>query len=100
MAENNPKTQSPEIKEPTTKLQKIETHENQNGNNQSFNTVSFFKVKKHSEKAVIPSRGSLLSAGYDLSRFFQFLSFSPFKFVLYFYCFEANFVGNRNPAVR
>ncbi|CAO2819753.1 unnamed protein product [Amaranthus hypochondriacus] len=67
MAENNPKTQSPEIKEPSTKLQKIETHENQNGNHQSFNTVSFFKVKKLSEKAVIPSRGSLLSAGYDLS---------------------------------
>lgn len=27
----------------------------------------FLRVKKLSEKAVIPSRGSLLSAGYDLS---------------------------------
>ncbi|KNA15561.1 hypothetical protein SOVF_097200 [Spinacia oleracea] len=55
MAENN---QTPEINEPSTKIQKLQPHENGD---------FFFKVKKLSEKAVIPSRGSPLSAGYDLS---------------------------------
>lgn len=53
---------SPEIKEPATKVPKL--HEN----GVSENPMSFFRVKKLSEKAVLPSRGSPLSAGYDLSR--------------------------------
>ncbi|KMT11494.1 hypothetical protein BVRB_5g108170 [Beta vulgaris subsp. vulgaris] len=63
MAENNPATQSPEIMEPSTKIQKLQPHENGNG----VDSLSFFKVKKLSEKAVVPSRGSPFSAGYDLS---------------------------------
>ncbi|XP_021725562.1 deoxyuridine 5'-triphosphate nucleotidohydrolase [Chenopodium quinoa] len=60
MAENNSNTQSPEIKEPSTKLQKLQPHEN-------GDESSFFKVKKLSDKAVVPSRGSPFAAGYDLS---------------------------------
>ncbi|XP_018441691.1 deoxyuridine 5'-triphosphate nucleotidohydrolase [Raphanus sativus] len=45
---------SPDVKEPSAKLQKLESK-------------PFFKVKKLSEKAVLPTRGSPLSAGYDLS---------------------------------
>ncbi|KAI3665464.1 hypothetical protein L6452_44091 [Arctium lappa] len=50
---------SPEIQEPTPKVQKLD---NQNGN-----SLPIFKVKKLSEKAVLPTRGSSLAAGYDLS---------------------------------
>lgn len=58
------KNNSPEIKEPSPKIQK--TH--QNGVSQeSSNLLPFLKVKKISEKAILPSRGSSLSAGYDLS---------------------------------
>ncbi|KAJ0750798.1 putative dUTP diphosphatase [Helianthus debilis subsp. tardiflorus] len=53
---------SPEIKEPTPKLQKLD---DQNGN--SDHQIPLFKVKKLSDKAVLPSRGSSLAAGYDLS---------------------------------
>ncbi|PON40481.1 Deoxyuridine triphosphate nucleotidohydrolase, partial [Parasponia andersonii] len=60
MATNN----SPEIKEPATKLPKL--HENGVGG-VSQGSVSFFRVKKLSQNAVVPSRGSPLSAGYDLS---------------------------------
>ncbi|KAJ0577862.1 putative dUTP diphosphatase [Helianthus annuus] len=52
---------SPEIKEPTPKLQKLD---DQNGN--SDHQIPLFKVKKLSDKAVLPSRGSSLAAGYDL----------------------------------
>ncbi|KAJ0248348.1 Deoxyuridine 5'-triphosphate nucleotidohydrolase [Hirschfeldia incana] len=45
---------SPDVKEPAAKLQKLDSG-------------PFFKVKKLSEKAVLPTRGSPLSAGYDLS---------------------------------
>ncbi|KAK9080302.1 hypothetical protein SSX86_000060 [Deinandra increscens subsp. villosa] len=48
---------SPEIKEPTPKIQKLN----------SDDQIPLFKVKKLSEKAVLPSRGSSLAAGYDLS---------------------------------
>ncbi|KAI7749208.1 hypothetical protein M8C21_020269 [Ambrosia artemisiifolia] len=54
---------SPEIKEPTPKIQKLE---NNNGNYD--HQIPLFKVKKLSDKAVLPSRGSSLAAGYDLSR--------------------------------
>lgn len=48
------KSNSHDVKEPSAKLQKLESK-------------PFFKVKKLSEKAVLPTRGSPLSAGYDLS---------------------------------
>ncbi|XP_050233343.1 deoxyuridine 5'-triphosphate nucleotidohydrolase-like [Mercurialis annua] len=57
MAQNN----SPEIKEPSSKIPKLE----QNGH--PLPADSFFKVKKLSDKAVLPTRGSPLSAGYDLA---------------------------------
>ncbi|MFS7962750.1 putative dUTP diphosphatase [Helianthus anomalus] len=47
----NPKTEGP-----AAKVQKVEDHQ-----------IPVFKVKKLSEKAVLPSRGSSLAAGYDLS---------------------------------
>ncbi|KAL8197949.1 hypothetical protein R6Q57_016476 [Mikania cordata] len=52
----------PEIEGPAPKLQKFE---DPNGN--SDHHLPLFKVKKLSEKAVLPSRGSSLAAGYDLS---------------------------------
>ncbi|KAI3978785.1 hypothetical protein MKX01_015960 [Papaver californicum] len=52
--------QTSEVKEPPVKIQKV--HEN------AVPVISsFFRVEKLSEKAVLPSRGSSLSAGYDLS---------------------------------
>ncbi|KAL8087765.1 hypothetical protein AgCh_037788 [Apium graveolens] len=54
---------SPEIKEPTPKIPKID---DQNGLH-STRPAHYFRVKKLSEKAILPSRGSPLSAGYDLS---------------------------------
>ncbi|XP_073127023.1 deoxyuridine 5'-triphosphate nucleotidohydrolase [Henckelia pumila] len=50
-----------EIEEPLMKIPKL----HQNG--LCCGITSFLKVKKLSEKAVLPSRGSSLSAGYDLS---------------------------------
>ncbi|XP_076922355.1 deoxyuridine 5'-triphosphate nucleotidohydrolase-like [Bidens hawaiensis] len=47
---------SPEVKEPASKIQKVDDDQ-----------IPLFKVKKLSEKAVLPSRGSSLAAGYDLS---------------------------------
>ncbi|GMI82515.1 hypothetical protein HRI_001920800 [Hibiscus trionum] len=55
---------SPEIKEPSPKVPKL----GQNGVHEvTQGPVSLLKVKKLSEKAVLPSRGSALAAGYDLS---------------------------------
>ncbi|TXG53126.1 hypothetical protein EZV62_022295 [Acer yangbiense] len=55
------------VKEPSPKIPKL--HENGvHGNASSQDTiVSLLRVKKLSEKAVLPSRGSPLAAGYDLS---------------------------------
>jgi dUTP pyrophosphatase len=66
MAQLDPQNNSPEIKEPTPKIPKLD----QNGvaAQISLDPTSLLKVKKLSEKAVLPSRGSPLSAGYDLSR--------------------------------
>lgn len=50
--------------EPTPKIPKLDHHQN----GVVAGSSSYFKVKKLSEKAVLPSRGSPLSAGYDLSR--------------------------------
>ncbi|XP_062079727.1 deoxyuridine 5'-triphosphate nucleotidohydrolase-like [Humulus lupulus] len=55
---------APEINDPPTKLPKLR----ENGVHQpAQSSTSFFRVKRLSEKAVIPTRGSPLSAGYDLS---------------------------------
>nr|GMC79355.1 deoxyuridine 5'-triphosphate nucleotidohydrolase [Ipomoea batatas]GMC88659.1 deoxyuridine 5'-triphosphate nucleotidohydrolase [Ipomoea batatas] len=64
MAENNC-CASPEVEvgEPTPKIPKLDHHQN----GVVAGSSSYFKVKKLSEKAVLPSRGSPLSAGYDLS---------------------------------
>lgn len=61
--EVNHQNQSPEIKEPTSKIRKL-AHEN----GVSPAPGPFFRVKKLSDKAILPSRASPLSAGYDLSR--------------------------------
>ncbi|CAA3024773.1 deoxyuridine 5 -triphosphate nucleotidohydrolase [Olea europaea subsp. europaea] len=55
---------TPEIEEPNPKIPKLQ----QNGDSEApHEFTSFFRVKKHSEKAILPSRASPLSAGYDLS---------------------------------
>ncbi|KAL0325734.1 UNVERIFIED_CONTAM: Deoxyuridine 5'-triphosphate nucleotidohydrolase [Sesamum radiatum] len=56
---------SPEIKEPSAKIAKL----TQNGDceNKDHEIPPFLRVKKLLEKAILPSRGSPLSAGYDLS---------------------------------
>lgn len=54
---------SPEIKEPSPKIQKLDQ-------------TPLFKVKKLSENAVLPSRGSSSAAGYDLARYFIFTIYS------------------------
>ncbi|KAG8377765.1 hypothetical protein BUALT_Bualt08G0067400 [Buddleja alternifolia] len=64
-AENH--NHSPEIDEPSTKIPKL--HQNGVAQDKPHETTSFLRVKKLSEKAIIPSRGSPLSAGYDLSRY-------------------------------
>ncbi|TXG52248.1 hypothetical protein EZV62_021417 [Acer yangbiense] len=58
---------SPEVKEPSPKIPKL--HQNGVHGKASLQdtTVSLLRVKKLSEKAVLPSRGSPLAAGYDLS---------------------------------
>ncbi|KAJ6874144.1 hypothetical protein NC651_032852 [Populus alba x Populus x berolinensis] len=55
---------SPEIKEPSHKIPKLQ----QNGVHEAAPIPSsLLKVKKLSESAALPSRCSLLAAGYDLS---------------------------------
>ncbi|TQD68905.1 hypothetical protein C1H46_045562 [Malus baccata] len=63
MPQQDAQNGSHEVKEPTPKIAKL--HEN---GDVSGNVAPFFRVKKLSEKAVLPARGSPLSAGYDLSR--------------------------------
>ncbi|KAL6527429.1 hypothetical protein OROGR_016519 [Orobanche gracilis] len=63
-AAENP-NRSPEIEEPLPKIQKI--HENSVSEFEALVAAPFLRVKKLSERAVLPSRGSRLSAGYDLS---------------------------------
>lgn len=63
MPQQDAQNGSHEVKEPTPKIAKL--HEN---GDVSGNAAPFFRVKKLSEKAVLPARGSPLSAGYDLSR--------------------------------
>ncbi|XWS25747.1 hypothetical protein CRYUN_Cryun27aG0094300 [Craigia yunnanensis] len=64
MAQAEQLNNSPEIKEPFPKDPKL----SQNGVHEvTQGPVSLLRVKKLSEKAVLPSRGSPLAAGYDLS---------------------------------
>lgn len=66
MAQAEVQNNSPEIKEPLLKIPKLQ----QNGVHEVSETpVALFRVKKLSEKAILPSRASPLSAGYDLSRY-------------------------------
>ncbi|XP_021826450.1 deoxyuridine 5'-triphosphate nucleotidohydrolase [Prunus avium] len=62
MAQQDVQNGSHEVKEPTPKIAKLHEKSDVSGN-----PTSFFRVKKLAEKAVLPSRGSPLSAGYDLS---------------------------------
>ncbi|KAE8681061.1 Deoxyuridine 5'-triphosphate nucleotidohydrolase [Hibiscus syriacus] len=64
MAQSDMINNSPEIKESSPKVQKLSqnrVHEVIQG------SVTLLKVKRLSEKDVLPSRGSALAAGYDLS---------------------------------
>ncbi|GKV29895.1 hypothetical protein SLEP1_g38772 [Rubroshorea leprosula] len=64
MAQAEIQSNSPEILEPSPKIQKLD----QNGVDEvPQSSFPLLKVKKLSENAVLPSRGSPLSAGYDLS---------------------------------
>ncbi|KAM1118332.1 hypothetical protein FF1_042571 [Malus domestica] len=62
MAQQDAQKGSHEVREPTPTIARL--HEN---SDVSGNAAPFFRVKKLSEKAVLPARGSPLSAGYDLS---------------------------------
>lgn len=65
MAQPEVQNGSPEVKEPSQKIAKLD----QNGVHEASQSGgSLLRVKKLSEKAVLPSRGSPLAAGYDLSR--------------------------------
>ncbi|XP_052191120.1 deoxyuridine 5'-triphosphate nucleotidohydrolase [Diospyros lotus] len=65
MAQADPQINGSEVQEPSPKIPKLD----QNGvHGFSYKAAApFFKVKKLSEKAILPSRASPLSAGYDLS---------------------------------
>ncbi|XP_044511206.1 deoxyuridine 5'-triphosphate nucleotidohydrolase [Mangifera indica] len=64
MAQPEVQNGSPEVKEPSQKIPKLD----QNGVHEASQSGgSLLRVKKLSEKAVLPSRGSPLAAGYDLS---------------------------------
>lgn len=65
-----PETENPshEIKEPALKVPKV--HRNGAADPDDKVPAPFIKVLRLSEKAILPSRASPLSAGYDLSRCF------------------------------
>uniref|UniRef100_A0A7N0V5Z2 Deoxyuridine 5'-triphosphate nucleotidohydrolase n=1 Tax=Kalanchoe fedtschenkoi TaxID=63787 RepID=A0A7N0V5Z2_KALFE len=56
-----------QVQEPALKIQKLEQNGAGGVTKSVAATAGAFKVKKLSEKAVLPSRASPLSAGYDLS---------------------------------
>lgn len=64
MAQNGTSEVQESLRSP--KVQKL-THDNGESENVSKSSM-LLRVKKLSEKAVLPSRASALSAGYDLSR--------------------------------
>lgn len=57
---------SPEIEGPAPKVPKL--HQNGEVESGEKEPAPFFRVVRLSKKAVLPSRASPLSAGYDLSR--------------------------------
>ncbi|KAA8537640.1 hypothetical protein F0562_027248 [Nyssa sinensis] len=64
MVQQDPRNIISEITEPSPKIQKLD----RNGvSDVPVHTYPLLRVKKLSEKAVLPSRASPLSAGYDLS---------------------------------
>ncbi|XP_028778344.1 deoxyuridine 5'-triphosphate nucleotidohydrolase [Neltuma alba] len=64
MAQTEVQSNGCEVLEPSPKIQKVE----HNGTTENTQTIMpFLRVKKLSDKAVLPSRASSLSAGYDLS---------------------------------
>ncbi|PKI34289.1 hypothetical protein CRG98_045340 [Punica granatum] len=65
MAQPEMQNHSPEVKEPVPKVPKL--HQNGVDEPADKEPAPFFKVVRLSEKAILPSRGSPLSAGYDLS---------------------------------
>lgn len=71
---------SPDLAERAAKIQKME----QNGAEEN-GVLLFLKVKKLSENAILPCRGSALAAGYDLSRFLPLprLILCPFYFIFF-----------------
>lgn len=81
MAQPQPQNTSPEIKEPTRKIQKID----ENGVHPT-RPAHYFRVKKLSEKAILPSRGSPLSAGYDLSGYSSPFFYRPSVYVCVYMC--------------
>lgn len=64
MAQTEMQSNGCEVMEPSPKIQKVE-HDGVAENPQAF--VPYLRVKKLSDKAILPSRASSLSAGYDLS---------------------------------
>ncbi|KAK3038124.1 hypothetical protein RJ639_029578 [Escallonia herrerae] len=64
MAHQDPLNHGNEVQRSTPKIQKLD----QNGTHKASKpSAHYFRVKKLSDKAVLPSRGSPLAAGYDLS---------------------------------
>lgn len=64
-----------EVPEPPAKVQKV-VIEKENGTHRNGELVAAppaLQVKRLSEKAVLPRRGSASAAGYDLSRFIHVL---------------------------
>lgn len=66
---------SPGVEEPSLKVPKL----SENGAAVDHHHLPLLKVKKLSQNAVLPSRASPLSAGYDLSRFKTRPSFGLFQ---------------------
>ncbi|CAK9178530.1 unnamed protein product [Ilex paraguariensis] len=65
MAQSDLQNSKPEIKEPSLKIQKLDP--NGVAYSEDCQTTPLLLVTKLSENAVLPSRASALSAGYDLS---------------------------------
>lgn len=66
MAQPEAQNHSPENYEPAPKVPKL--HQNGTAGLIEKESAPFFRVVRLSEKAILPSRASPLSAGYDLSR--------------------------------
>ncbi|KAK4796646.1 hypothetical protein SAY86_028972 [Trapa natans] len=65
MAQSEVQSRISENEEPALKVPKL--HENGTAGSADKESAPYFRVVRLSEKAILPSRGSPLSAGYDLS---------------------------------